>query len=70
MDPPRSTFDDAPPIGTDATGLMARLTALCDAHEGYGYRRIGAAPARGIVVNGKRLRRLMRENGLQLRLRR
>ena len=68
---PRSTFYDQPAISTDAIELLARLTDLCDAFEGYGYRRVGAAlRQQGIVVNGKKLRRLMREHGLQPRLRR
>ncbi|MGE7156734.1 IS3 family transposase [Methylorubrum rhodesianum] len=58
-------------MSTDATELLARLTDLCDAFEGYGYRRVGAAlRQQGIVVNSKKLRRLMREHGLQPRLRR
>ncbi|MBV8106816.1 MAG: IS3 family transposase, partial [Hyphomicrobiales bacterium] len=37
----------------------------------YGYRRVGAAlRQQGVVVNGKKLRRLMRENGLQPKRRR
>lgn len=68
---PRSTFYDQPAISADATELLARLTDLCDAFEGYGYRRVGAAlRQQGIIVNGKKLRRLMREHGLQPRLRR
>jgi putative transposase len=68
---PRSTFYDMPTTATDAADLLARLTALCDEFECYGYRRIGAAlRQQGIVVNGKKLRRLMREHGLQPRLRR
>lgn len=68
---PRSTFYDEPTTTTEAAELLIRLTALCDEFECYGYRRIGAAlRQQGIVVNGKKLRRLMREHSLQPRLRR
>jgi len=68
---PWSTLYDQQATWTDATELLARLTALCDAFEGYGYRRVGAALSQQeTVVDGKKLRRLMREDGLQLRLRR
>ena len=40
--------------------------AICDEFEAYGYRRVGAELRhRGIVVNAKKIRRLMRENDLQ-----
>jgi putative transposase len=67
----RSTFYDAPsaPLGDD--DLVARIGAICDEFECYGYRRVGAALRhQGVVVNGKKLRRLMRENGLQPKRRR
>ena len=48
--------------------LVARIGAICDEFECYGYRRVGAAlRQQGIVVNGKKLRRLMREHDLQRR---
>ena len=51
--------------------LVARIGTICDEFECYGYRRVGAALRhQGIVVNGKKLRRLMRENGLQPKRRR
>ena len=67
----RSTFYDAPsaPLGDD--DLVARIGAICDEFECYGYRRVGAALRhQGVVVNGKKLRRLMRENSLQPKQRR
>jgi putative transposase len=39
---------------------------ICDDFECYGYRRVGAALRhQGVVVNGKKIRRLMREHDLQ-----
>src|SRR3546814_5339435 len=47
------------------------MAAICDAFEAYGYRRVGAAPRhQGIGVNHKKIRRLMREHGLQPKVRR
>jgi len=67
----RSTFYDITPVSPDADGLIARISAVCDEFECYGYRRVGAALRHeGVVVNGKKLRRLMREHGLQPRRRR
>jgi putative transposase len=62
----RSTFYDAPSALLGDEDLVARISAICDEFECYGYRRVGAALRhQGVVVNGKKLRRLMRENGLQ-----
>ena len=66
----RSTFYDAP-APTAPSDLLARIGAICDEFECYGYRRVGAALRhQGVVVNGKKLRRLMREHGLQPKRRR
>ena len=47
------------------------MRAICDEFESYGYRRVGAALRhQGIVVNSKRVRRLMRVHDLQPRRRR
>ena len=55
----------------DAAELVARIGTICDEFECYGYRRVGAALRhQGVVVNGKKLRRLMREHGLQPKRRR
>ena len=68
---PRSTFYDASPAPLDADAVLVRIGAICDEFECYGYRRVGAAlRQQGVVVNGKKLRRLMRENGLQPKRRR
>ena len=67
----RPTFYDARPAALNADGLLTRIGAICDELECYGYRRVGAALRhQGVVVNGKRLRRLMREHGLQPKWRR
>ena len=67
---PRSTFYDAPRVAVDEAELVGRIRALCDEFEMYGYRRVGAAlRQQGIVVNGKKVRRLMREHDLQPRRR-
>jgi putative transposase len=67
----RSTFYDAPPVGVTADDVLARIKAICDEVECYGYRRVGAALRhQGVVVNNKKLRRLMREHDLQPRQRR
>jgi putative transposase len=67
----RSTFYDAPSAPVGGEDLVARVGAICDEFECYGYRRVGAALRhQGVVVDGKKLRRLMRENGLQPKQRR
>ena len=59
----RSTFYDTSPVSLDADALLARIGVICDEFECYGYRRVGAALRhQGVVVNGKKLRRLMRED--------
>ena len=51
--------------------VLVRINAICDEFECYGYRRVGAALRhQGVVVNGKKLRRLMREHDLQPKRRR
>jgi HTH-like domain len=51
----------------DIGEVLTRIGAICDEFECYGYRRVGAALRhQGIVANGKKLRRLMREHDLQL----
>lgn len=47
------------------------MAAISESFEAYGYRRMRAALRhRGLIVNHKKIRRLMREHGLQLRRRR
>jgi putative transposase len=67
----RSTFYDTVPVPLDGDELVSRIGAICDQFECYGYRRVGAALRhQGVVVNSKKLRRLMREQGLQPKRRR
>ena len=68
---PRSTFYDAPSLAVDDVEIVGRMQAICDEFETYGYRRVGAAlRQQGVVVNAKKVRRLMREHDLQPRRRR
>jgi putative transposase len=67
----RSTYYDKPPLPADDTELVAAIIAICDEFETYGYRRVGAELRhRGIVINSKKVRRLMREHDLQPKRRR
>jgi hypothetical protein len=68
---PRSTYYDAPPVKTDDAEIVANIRAICNEFEAYGYRRVGAELRhRGMVVNSKKIRRLMREHDLQPKRRR
>jgi transposase InsO family protein len=67
------------PIGSRRPILTVRHThaiveamfAICNDFEAYGYRRVGAAlRQQGLVVNHKKIRRLMCKHGLQPRIRR
>ena len=54
----------------DAT-IVAAMIAICDEFEAYGYRRVGAELRhRGMIVNSKKIRRLMHESHLQPKRRR
>lgn len=67
----RSTLYDPPATPIDVTELVARMRAICDEFEAYGYRRVGAALRhQGVVVNHKKIRRLMRQHDLQPKRRR
>ncbi len=56
---------------TDDAEIVANIAAICDEFEAYGYRRVGAELRhRGMVVNSKKIRRLMREHDLQPKRRR
>jgi putative transposase len=58
-------------VKTDDAEIVANITAICEEFEAYGYRRVGAELRhRGIVVNSKKIRRLMREHDLQPKRRR
>lgn len=67
----RSTYYDRRQKQVDDTAVVEALFAICDEFESYGYRRAGAAlRQQGLVVNHKKIRRLMREHGLQPKIRR
>ena len=67
----RSTFYDKSTVPLGEDELITRIGAICDDFECYGYRRVGAALRhQGVVVNGKKLRRLMRQHDLQPKRRR
>jgi putative transposase len=67
----RSTFYATSPEKPSAAELVAEIRAITDEFECYGYRRVGAELRhRGIVVNAKKVRRLMREHDLNPRRRR
>jgi putative transposase len=67
----RSTMYDADPVPAAPEQVLSCNRAICDEFEYYGYRRVGAElRQQGIVVNSKKLRRLMREHDLQPKRRR
>lgn len=67
----RSTYYDAPRTEVDDTALVEAMAAICDEFEAYGWRRVQAAlRQQGMVVNHKKVRRLMREHDLQPKRRR
>ena len=71
MEVARSSFyADPAPRSADAA-ILARITAICEEYPAYGYRRVGAELRhRGLVVNAKKVRRIMAENGLNPKRRR
>jgi len=61
----RSTFYDTPDVGASDVVVVAEMKTICDEFEAYGYRRVDAELRhRGMVVNTKKIRRLMREHAL------
>lgn len=68
---PRSTFYDVRAARLDDAEIVGRMQRICDEFEAYGYRRVGAELRhQGIVVNHKKIRRLMRDYNLQPKRRR
>jgi putative transposase len=56
----RSTFYNTPDARASDAIIVAEMKTICDEFEAYGYRRVGAELRhRGIVVNSKKVRRLM-----------
>ena len=67
----RSSYYDAPVATFDDTAIVEAMSAIRDEFERYGWRRMQAAlRQQGLVVNHKKIKRLMREHGLQPRMRR
>ena len=67
----RSTFYDTPDARARDLTIVAEMKTICDEFEAYGYRRVDAELRhRGIVVNAKMIRRLMREHALNPQQRR
>jgi putative transposase len=67
----RSTFYDTPDARARDLSIVAEMKTICDEFEAYGYRRVDAELRhRGIVVNAKKIRRLMREHALNPKQRR
>ena len=67
----RSTFYGEPTAPQDDTAIVEAIAAICDEFEAYGWRRVRAELRhRGVIVNHKKIRRLMREHDLQPRRRR
>jgi putative transposase len=67
----RSTYYDRPQHPVDDTAIVEAMFEVCDDFESYGYRRVGAAlRQQGLVVNHKKIRRLMRDHDLQPKMRR
>ncbi|WP_130231508.1 IS3 family transposase [Bradyrhizobium sp. Leo121] len=67
----RSTYYDVPVSAPDDTAIVEAIAAICDEFEHYGWRRVQAAlRQQGMIVNHKKIKRLMREHDLQPRARR
>lgn len=62
----RSTYYETPSSMSDDTAIVEAIAAICEEFEHYGWRRVRAAlRQQGMVVNHKKIRRLMREHDLQ-----
>src|SRR6516165_9334562 len=71
MEIARSTYYDAAPALADDTAIVEAISSICDEFECYGWRRVRAELRhRGMIVNHKKIKRLMREHGLQPRIHR
>ena len=67
----RSTYYGAHQVMTDDVAIVEAIAAIYEEFENYGWRRVRAELRhRGMVVNHKKIRRLMREFDLQPRTRR
>lgn len=64
------TYKETSAPSPDDTAVVAAIAAICDEFECYDRRRVPAAfRQQGAVVNHKKIKRLMREHGLQPRTR-
>ena len=71
MGMPRSAYYDAPSRKADEAEIVTIMMAIRDEFQAYGYRRMSVELRhRGLVVNSKKVRRLMREHDLQPKRRR
>jgi putative transposase len=62
----RSTYYDKRSRPAGDAEIVTTMIAICDEFEAYGYRRVTAELRhRCMAVNSKKVRRLMREHGLQ-----
>ena len=67
----RPTLYAEPTVAGDDTAFVEAISGICDVFEHYGWRRVRAALRhQGMVVNHKKIRRLMREHSLQPKTRR
>ncbi|MER9313878.1 IS3 family transposase, partial [Mesorhizobium australicum] len=59
----RSTYYDRPEKTADDTAIVEAIAAICNEFEHYGWRRVRAGlRQKGMIVNHKKIRRLMREH--------
>jgi len=71
MGVPRSSFYATPDAEYGDATIVLEIRAITDAFVAYGYRRVTAELRhRGRIVNGKKVRRLMKEHDLNPRRRR
>jgi len=71
MEVARSSFYAEPSPRRADEAILAAITAICEEYPAYGYRRVGAELRhRGLVVNAKKVRRIMAEIGLNPKRRR
>jgi hypothetical protein len=60
----RSSFYEEPLAAHDDTAIVEAIAAICGEFEFYGWRRVRAELRhRDMIVNHKKIRRLMREHG-------
>jgi hypothetical protein len=63
----RSTCYDEPSASHDDTAVVEAIAGICDEFEAYGWRRVRAELRhRGMIVNHKKIRGLMREHAFSL----